>query len=98
MSARYVQQSARLADDDLVETERNLVLGVKPITASKRDEILSNHMDRSVMESVMMQGSSPRTQMKAKTRQAIKQRKALKMVNLDELTKSQNNALKSTRF
>jgi len=43
--------------------------------------------------------SSPEQKLKIKAQKVLRRnRKALKMVNIDELSKAQGNALKSTRF
>lgn len=98
LSAHYVQQVRRLTDEDLAETERKVLFPMRATGASPRTG--ARALDPSYRGSPLgsVQGS-PSCKLKAKAEGLMKpNRKALKMVNLDELSKSQCNALKSTRF
>ena len=87
-----------MTEDDLAETERKVLLPMMAAGASPKNGVQPMEPSNRGSPLDSVQGS-PSIKLKAKADSLLKPtRKALKIVNLDELSKSQCNALKSTRF
>lgn len=100
MSAQYVQRSMQVTNDDIIETERKVLNPMTAAEGSSRPTGPESWKQEMFNTSGRSSGHhSPRREQKIRTNfLRFDHKKAVKVVNLDTLSKSQCNALKSTRF
>lgn len=100
MSGHYVQRSMHVTNDDIVDTERKVLNPMAAAEGSSRPTGPETWKQEMFFQSGRTSGlnSPERGQKTNSNSKQFYHKKAVKVVNLDSLSKSQCNALKSTRF